>query len=585
MAKQSVTIIEIEGVKTAPAFSALSIVQRIDWHHQFELRLPQKNNAIGSRTLHEEASKYVGRKLTVIIRPAGKNTGEEFRFTGLIFGAALSRPHQGNNELVLSGFSPTILLDDGENTRSFSNKNLAGIFAEVMNPYPHNLLNFVNKPQEPEQIPFFVQYKETNWHFLSRLALLYGEWFYYDGSALQLGKPAGQAKALKFGTDLSHFQIGLRMTPPKFGLSVYDYENNQTYETPAPKLTFDVKDEHLSLANNKSLEIFPHQPLHPAKYKTGSKTELEKRAVIEKRERDSQLVYATGSGDYTGLRPGTVIEIVNRADAKSRETYGSYIITAVTHHADVEGHYSHWFEAVPVALASPPPNPNVRPPVCEMQPAIVTDNHDTKNLGRVRVRFFWQKSGEKTPWIRQVSALNGADEGFHFTPETGEQVMVAFEHNNPNRPVVMGGLYHAGAPASHWSDPSNLFKGLQTRGLSQLFFNDTPGKQEVKLNTMGDKNKLVMKQADGQSIVIETGKKMRLEARVKDDGHIEIIAKNITLKAQKDITLETEEGNITIKAAKEFKVESTTSKLKSQAKTEVEGGGELNMEAGVINLN
>ena len=75
------------------------------------------------------------------------------------------------------------------------------------------------------------------------------------------------------------------------------------------------------------------------------------------------------------------------------------------------------------------------------QLAFVTENLDPMKIGRVRIRFAWQEeSGDVSPWIRVALpfATNGG--GIKFKPEKDDEVLVAFEEGNVERPYVSGYL-------------------------------------------------------------------------------------------------------------------------------------------------
>src|SRR5690606_33960359 len=92
------------------------------------------------------------------------------------------------------------------------------------------------------------------------------------------------------------------------------------------------------------------------------------------------------------------------------------------------------------------------------------ENHDPEELGRVRVQFQWQKAnGDKTPWIRVAASGAGGGYGYFFVPEKGDQVFVGLEHNNPDKPYVVGGLYHGKAKPKGVSDKDNNKKVIQTK--------------------------------------------------------------------------------------------------------------------------
>ena len=74
-------------------------------------------------------------------------------------------------------------------------------------------------------------------------------------------------------------------------------------------------------------------------------------------------------------------------------------------------------------------------------PARVTDNNDTENQGRIRVQFYWQEDSQTT-WLPMMSPHAGADRGFMFLPEVGDEVWVALEEGDPERGLVLGAAWN-----------------------------------------------------------------------------------------------------------------------------------------------
>ena len=90
---------------------------------------------------------------------------------------------------------------------------------------------------------------------------------------------------------------------------------------------------------------------------------------------------------------------------------------------------------------------------------IVRDIGDPKNLGRVRVDFPWlaaasdsvtDPDGKKglaySYWARIATLMAGKNRGTYFIPEVGDEVLVAFEHGDINRPMVLGSLWNRDDP-------------------------------------------------------------------------------------------------------------------------------------------
>lgn len=108
--------------------------------------------------------------------------------------------------------------------------------------------------------------------------------------------------------------------------------------------------------------------------------------------------------------------------------------------------------AIPVIESKP------IPPMCPQghfgkagsQPGFVVDNFDPAGQGRVRVKFAWQKEEKDskytipTPYIRvatpYATSMSG---GIFFRPRVGDEVMISFEHDNPERPYVSSSLFNS----------------------------------------------------------------------------------------------------------------------------------------------
>lgn len=73
---------------------------------------------------------------------------------------------------------------------------------------------------------------------------------------------------------------------------------------------------------------------------------------------------------------------------------------------------------------------------------IVADNNDPDNLGRVKVKFPWMSDSFTTTWFRIATPMAGVDRGFMFLPEVDDEVLVAFEHGDPQRGYVIGCLWN-----------------------------------------------------------------------------------------------------------------------------------------------
>src|SRR6476661_3180223 len=73
-------------------------------------------------------------------------------------------------------------------------------------------------------------------------------------------------------------------------------------------------------------------------------------------------------------------------------------------------------------------------------PAVVTDVRDPEGQGRVRVSLPWAGDPGKAKyeaWARLATLMAGGGRGTWMIPDTGDEVLVAFEGGHPERPCVI----------------------------------------------------------------------------------------------------------------------------------------------------
>jgi hypothetical protein len=113
--------------------------------------------------------------------------------------------------------------------------------------------------------------------------------------------------------------------------------------------------------------------------------------------------------------------------------------------------------------------------VRESQPqlAFVTDVIDPMKIGRVRIRFPWQKEdGDASPWIRVSLPFATDGGGVKFKPEKDDEVLVNFEEGNVERPYVSGYLL-SGRSNESWGALSD--RAIVSKNGHSIIFDDKPG--------------------------------------------------------------------------------------------------------------
>lgn len=568
----------------------LSLSQGIAQHHNLSIVF-RRDVFETSNKLVAKSSGLLGEKIHVKIdtRDADTDKIDTFEFKGVVTGinsSKVSGSHEGSISVTAS--SPDLMLDDGSHAQSFSEKKLEEIVKSTLSDYNEDFR--IKLDESNTEKAYIVQYKETNYGFLSRLASKYGCWFYYNGKELIFEeKPNSSNKdTIDLITEetLYDFSLQLKVQPFKFGFTSYDYTSDakQKFEANDKQPGISMSDT-AKLVESASNNLFTHQSTIPYNNPLTAKQQqkhLEDRIKIKKSGKAANMVICSGSSDCPALVPGVFISIKeNIIGQKKPIEHGEFVVVEVSHSLSGMGEYSNNFTAIPKECDCPY---NANPhniPLCETQSAFVVENEDPDNMGRVRVRFIWQPAEEMTPWIRIVNPYAGKDKGHIFVPEIDEEVLVAFEGGNAEKPYVLGSLYHAKAYPETWTpNKNNDIKAIRTRSGHTIEFRDTEGEEEVWMYDHNKENYFIKLKSHAKEITIEAVE------------HIELKAKNISIKAEKDLKIESTDttaeasGNITEKASGNISSQASGNmKLKAGANANIEAGGQLLEKASIIKQN
>ncbi len=296
---------------------------------------------------------------------------------------------------------------------------------------------------------------------------------------------------------------------------------------------------------------------------------------------------------------------------------------------------------------------------------IVTQNKEDKNhTYRVKVRFPWLAHSEagaspsgaspsggssggskddkydESWWARVASFMAGeyivddnslGQRGAFFMPEIGDEVLVAFEHGDISRPIVIGRLWSDVGPEasggegkpnrpvySHTEtkgklalavdgekdDPhakskhdkgANDLSGIRTRAGHTLVFNDNKEEPAIYLRS-AKHHRIELVDGGNQGILIADPKGNYIWLKSdKQNGDIEMFtAGKIKMTAKQDIVLESTEGNITTKSKKATQMDSGSTldikssgamTLQSSSTAELKASNSLTLTGSQININ
>lgn len=593
----------IEGEAIAH-FTYLKLVQSFNNHHEFELHLSLFDlGQAGNFDVYQSRS-WVGKDITIeLFTVLGESAN---KFKGLVTKMSMIKVHGQSGGFVLSGYSPTIKLDGGAIMRSFNQKGIKEIINDVAGPA--GIPMEINVSREV-QLGYFTQYKESSFDFINRISALYGEWFYYNGQSLCFGMPDKQTETqLIYGRDLDQMDFSIRVAHLNFSNFSYNSEDDQVYNG-TPKSDAAGLSEHSRFAIEQSDEIFSISNDTPLRNRITSQKELDEILKVKKSAVSNDLIGLNGVGDNPMVSLGGIVKIMNsqRDGLEFKEQdEGSYLVLSVTHEIKNNHEYQNHFYGID-AGAEVIPVYNIKSPIAETQVAKVVDNNDPKGIGRVKVQMLWQKGAQKTEWIRVLTPDAGSSDkvnknrGFAFVPEVGDQILVGFRYNDPNRPFVMGSMYHGKIGAG--GGQTNKTKALSTRSGNTIILDDSNGSINVKdpsgnVITMHGNGQVTLTAPNSFTIntkdfVVNASNSIAINAQPGEqgggEGTIAISAKK-TIAATADtegITLDATTLGVAITGKTDVSIESTDAAAKVTGKTEANiDGTDVKMTGGAtIRIN
>ena len=319
-------------------------------------------------------------------------------FKGIIAQVSDKRNEGGGyGNLYISGYGLSILLDSGEECQSYEDKTLPEIIAEATNEYGDVKVNTKGMVNTKYKIPYVVQYKESDYQFIQRLARRYGEFFFYDGTQLQFNNETKQTVQLSEGDDLIEVAFKLKIQPQHFSYLSYGVEKGEVEEKNTKNIRLQDKGNPFQFAAVKASEkVFTKKTKVPYNAFTEEfRGDYLADNVRREKESREQLMEVRGRSRNPNLRIGGFVKLKDIND-KPME---SYRIIDIKHHQSGYD-YENEFVAIPdVYIAYYYDHEAL--PRAEQQIARVTDNNDPKGLGRVRVQFIWQVAKKlQTPWIK-----------------------------------------------------------------------------------------------------------------------------------------------------------------------------------------
>jgi type VI secretion system secreted protein VgrG len=281
-------------------------------------------------------------------------------------------------------------------------------------------------------------------------------------------------------------------------------------------------------------------------------------------------------GDMASLVAGGKFKLRDEAGAETQ-----HVVREITHFAEDESersgvmkaaNYSNSFTAFPNSVPWRQPMTTARPRMEGLHTAIVLapsgEEIHTDSQGRIKIRFFWDwredATADSSEWVRVVQPWAGNQWGGQFIPRVDTEVAVAFMDADPDRPIVVGGLYNGNdKPIFPVAEKTKL--GFRSRSVTkggtadfnEFTFDDKKGSELLFLHAQKD---MTTEVENDQKLTVENDRTVTIN---KGNETITLKQGNQTTEVKLgDISVKCGVGSITMEAMQSITLKVGQSSIK-----------------------
>jgi len=234
-------------------------------------------------------------------------------------------------------------------------------------------------------------------------------------------------------------------------------------------------------------------------------------------------------------------------------------------------------------------------PLHGVVPAIVTSNDDPEGLGRVKLTFPWLDEALASGWARVAAPGAGKARGLLPLPEVNDEVLVACEHGDINRPYVVGGLWNGSDKhdiAQPVANGAVNRRVLRTRTGHTLTFDDASGAGHaaIEIKTGGglrlllsDGDRTIVLQSASHTITLSDGGSGAVT--IESSGDLLFKAQGKLGLAGGGSRLELGPGGVKLESAANLTLQGAGQVALSGATTDVKASAMLTIQGSLVRIN
>ena len=450
----------------------------------------------------------------------------------------------GGVELTVRAFDPLHKLLRSRNSRTFQNQTTSDIVQKVVSEAGFS----VSCESSGNPHDFMQQSNETDWDFIWRLAERIGFELVIEDGTTHFRKPSGDgAVELQWPDTLHSFNPRLTAIQQvqQVTLTAFDPKTKDTISSTASSTDPIAA---IGIDRSQVASAFAGGAVHVATEPVKTKAEGDALAQALLDKLANGYIAAEGVTDGNpDIRAGAKIHVTGLGQKFS----GTYRVATATHLLRGGGTYeTHFANSAAHTLlgAMGAERGTGQPDIAgQLVLGLVTNNDDPDGMGRIRVRYPVLGDNAEGTWARVLVPSAGDARGLLMLPQTGDEVLVGFEHDDVTRPYVLG----------------SLFNGKQKPG------DDLLQNKDGSLAVLSDRQ--ILLQSKGDQVVKSAGK-----LTVEVDG-------NVQEKYKQDWSSEIT-GQATLKATQPFEIDGQNVTIKGQAQISIEGNAQVTIKCGPASI-
>jgi type VI secretion system secreted protein VgrG len=468
-----------------------------------------------SENFNIDFSKIVGQNVTVTYMG-----GAAPRF----FNGYISRFSQTTPKSRLATYTATMVpflwfLTRHSDCRIFQNQTVPDIIKQVLQD--RGFTDVIFKLQSGNYGPweYCVQYRETDFNFISRLMEQEGIYYYFKHekskhSIVLVDDPTDHSPYPEYETIayrpvdgdsgreyIRDWNVEQEVRPGTFASNDFDFK------APKKALLAASKVSRAHAHSNFEIYDYPGEYVDPDDGSDYAKMRIQ--------ELQSQFQQARGSSDAAGICVGCTFTLSQfpRADQNAQ-----YLITSASYHissdaADGSGSgasgpaFNSHFVAIDATTPFRTPRITPKPIVQGPQTAIVWGHAgqeiEPDQYGRVLVWFHWDRVGpaegkNSSCWIRVSQLWAGKNWGAMYIPRIGQEVIVEFLEGDPDQPIITGRVYNGEntvpypLPANKTMSTIKSNSSMGGGGFNEFRFEDKAGAEQIYTHAQKNMDTVVL---------------------------------------------------------------------------------------------